>query len=138
MRACPQERGQALILLAAWLFFGGGASTALVVYERPASDVKKAIKRVIPDGNRREAMLSDIDKWEALQEQEDKQVRNDRERLMDILRRKDSPRSAVDPILGQLDERFSQMDRRFLDLRFRLKEQVTSTEWAELVAQDKP
>jgi hypothetical protein len=127
-----------LILLAAWLFFSGGASTALVVYERPASDVKKAIKRVIPSGSHRDAMLSDIDLWEALQEQEDKAASDDREKLLKTLRRKDSPRSELDPILAKLDARFRDMDRRFLDLRFRLKEQVTSAEWAELSAEHNP
>jgi hypothetical protein len=130
--ARSRERGQALILLAAWLFFGGGASTALVVYERPASDVKKAVKRVIPDGSRREAMLSDIDQWESVQKKQDKSVRKEREDLLEILRRKGSQHYEADPIITKLDATFSEMDRKFLDLRFRLKEQVTASEWTEL------
>jgi len=60
MMAIPRERGQVLILLAAWLFFGGGAASALVVYDRPVSEVEKAIKRVIESADRRDLILSDL------------------------------------------------------------------------------
>ena len=134
MTAPARERGQILILLAAWLFFGGGASSALVVYDRPASEVKKAIKRVITGASRRDMILSDISQWESGQEKQDEQVSEDREKLLKTLRRKDAQRSEVEPIMAKLDETFLEMDRSFLDLRFRVKEQVTSTEWAEIVA----
>lgn len=130
----PRERGQILILLAAWLFFGGGASSALVVYDRPASEVKKAIKRVITGASRRDVILSDISQWESGQEKQDEQVSEDREKLLKTLRRKDAQRSEVEPLLAKLDETFLEMDRSFLNLRFRVKEQVTSTEWAEILA----
>ena len=134
MTAPTRERGQILILLAAWLFFGGGASSALVVYDRPASEVKKAIKRVITGASRRDVILSDISQWESGQEKQDEQVSEDREKLLKTLRSKDAQRSEVEPILAKLDETFLEMDRSFLNLRFRVKEQVTSTEWAEILA----
>ena len=134
MMAPTRERGQILILLAAWLFFGGGASSALVVYDRPASEVKKAIKRVITGASRRDVILSDISQWESGQEKQDEQVSEDREKLLKTLRRKDAQRSDVEPIMAKLDETFLEMDRSFLNLRFRVKEQVTSTEWAEILA----
>ena len=59
MMVPPRQRGQILILLAGWLFFGGGASSALVVYDRPAKEMKKVIKRVITDADRRDVILSD-------------------------------------------------------------------------------
>ena len=134
MMAPPRERGQILILLAAWLFFGGGASSALVVYDRPASEVKKAIKRVITGASRRDVILSDISQWESGQEKQDEQVSEERENLLKTLRRKDAQRAEVEPIMAKLDETFLEMDRSFLNLRFRVKEQVTSTEWAEILA----
>ena len=134
MMAPTRESGQILILLAAWLFFGGGASSALVVYDRPASEVKKAIKRVITGASRRDVILSDISQWESGQEKRDEQVSEDRERLLKTLRRKDAQRAEVEPIIAKLDETFLAMDRSFLNLRFRVKEQVTSTEWAEILA----
>ena len=130
----PRERGQVLILLALWLFFGGGAASALVVYDRPASEVKKMIKRVITDASRRDAILFDVNYWESSQEGLEKKVAADREELFKTLRRKDAQRSDVQPIMGRLDATLADMDRSFLDLRFRVKEQVTTGEWTVIVA----
>ena len=134
MMVPPRERGQILILLAGWLFFGGGASSALVVYDRPASEMKKVIKRVIPDADRRDAILSDLSRWKSGQKKQDKEASSDRKELFKTLRRKDAERSDAEPIMAKLDETFLKMDRNFLDLRFRVKEQVSSAEWAEIVA----
>ena len=59
---------------------------------------------------------------------------SDRKELFKTLRRKDAERSDAEPIMAKLDETFLKMDRNFLDLRFRVKEQVSSAEWAEIVA----
>src|SRR3974377_587524 len=134
MMALRRERGQILILLATWLFFGGGASSALVVYDRPASGVKKAIKRVIEDDGRKDAILSYISDWKARQKKQDKEVRADRKELLKTLRRKGTQRSELEPTMAKLDATLAEMDRNFLDLRFRVKAQVTRAEWAEIVA----
>jgi hypothetical protein len=134
MRALPRERGQILILLATWLFFGGGASSALVVYERPASEMKKAIKRVIADEVRKDAILSNLSDWKSRQKKQDKEVSADREELLETLRHKATQRSDLAPTMAKLDATLDEMDRNFLDLRFRVKEQVTRAEWAEIVA----
>jgi len=138
MKASCRERGQLLILLALWLFFGGGASSALVVYDRPASETEKAIKRVIPDEHRRDVILTDIGQWEARQKERDGVVSENREKLFKILRRRDARLSDAEPIVMKLDETFRDMDQSFLNLRFRVKEQVTSGEWAEIVPRPKP
>jgi hypothetical protein len=129
-----RQRGQVLILLGAWLFFGGGASSALVVYDRSPSDMKKAIKRVITDEDRKEVILSYLSHWESGQKKLDKQVSAGRKELFKILRRQDAQRSEVEPIMAKLDDTFSAMDRDFLDWRFRVKDIATSAEWAEIVA----
>jgi hypothetical protein len=134
MKTPLQERGQALILLGAWLFFGGGAASALLVYDRPVSEIRKAIGQVIADEGRRKMILDDIDHWESGQEKLDEKVAEDREQLLDTFRHRDVPRAATDPILARLDAQLSAMDRDFLDLRFTVKEQVTSSEWAAIVA----
>lgn len=128
------QRGQTLILLAMWLFFGGGASSALVVYDRPASDIKKEIKRVIADSTRKDPILLDIDQWESGQQQRDKRASADREELFKTLQQQNSTRAALGPIMTRLDLNFQWMDRDFLDLRFRVKAQVTRAEWAKIVA----
>jgi hypothetical protein len=134
MRLASREHGQILILLAAWLFFGGGASSALVVYDRPAGDIEKSVKQVVTDAPRRDAILFDINYWESGQEKLDKKVRADREELFKTLRRKDARRADVRPITERLDATLAEMDRSFLDLRFRVQAQVTNGEWTVMVA----
>jgi hypothetical protein len=132
--AASAERGQILILLAAWLFFGGGASSALVVYDRPASEMEKAVKRAVTDSDRRHMVLADISQWASRQKQRDDDVGARRDELLKALRRKDTRRSEMEPVIARLDETFLEMDRSFLNLRFRVKEHVTRAEWAEMVA----
>jgi hypothetical protein len=134
MSASPRQRGQILILLGAWLFFSGGASSALIVYDRSAKETKKEVKRVVADPDRRDAILSAISQWESGQKKLDKRVRGDRDDLLKILRRKDAQRADAEPVMAKLDGTFAEMDRNFLDLRFRVREQATSKEWAALAA----
>jgi hypothetical protein len=54
------------------------------------------------------------------------------------MRRKDAQRPQLEPLMAKLDKTFFVMDWDFLNLRFRVKEQVTRTEWADIVARAKP
>jgi hypothetical protein len=134
MKVRPRERGQLLILLGMWLFFGGSAASALLVYDRPAKEVKKAVKRAIVDADRRDSILSYLSSWKSIQELQDGNVSAYREELLDALRHKDAQRFEMEPIMANLDITLAEMDRNFLNLRFHVKEQVTSAEWAEIVA----
>jgi hypothetical protein len=133
MRSPYRQRGQALILLGAWLLLGGGASSALVVYDPSSSDMEKSVKQVIA-GERRETILSAISEWKSGQDRHDESVSAYREELLQAMRRKQTQRSEVDPALARLDVNFAEMDRSFLDLRFRVKEQVTRAEWVEILS----
>ena len=135
MRMPFQQRGQTLILLGAWLFFSGGATSALLVYDRPASEIRKVMKQVITDGDRQKAILADIHQWESGQKTRDELVSDYRERLLKAFRNRGTQRSEVEPILAGLDSTLSAMDREFLDLRFKVKGQVTRAEWARIVAE---
>jgi predicted ribosome quality control (RQC) complex YloA/Tae2 family protein len=134
----PKERGQVLVLLAAFLFFGGSASSALVVYDRSPSEIKKAVKRTVTDSARRDAILTYIDQWEALRKQQDKGISSARATLLKTLRRKDATRSEADQITAKLDTTSLEMDQSFLNLRFRVKDQTTSAEWAAIVRRPEP
>jgi hypothetical protein len=134
----PKERGQVLILLATYLFFGGSASSALVVYDRSPSEIKKAVKRTVTDSTRRDAILTYIDRWEALRKQRDKEISTARATLFKTLRRKDATRTEADQITAQLDRTSLEMDQSFVNLRFRVKDQTTSAEWAAIVMRPQP
>jgi hypothetical protein len=134
----PKERGQILILLATYLFFGGSASSALIVYDRSPSEIKKAVKRTVTDSTRRDVILTYIDRWEALRKQQDKEISKARATLFKSLRRKDATRTEVDQITAKLDTTSLEMDQSFLNLRFRVKDQTTGAEWAAIVRRPDP
>jgi hypothetical protein len=135
--AAAGERGQALILLAMWLFFGGGAASALFVYEHPVAEMRKAVEQLPEGGSRKAAILADIKQWEAVQKGQNEKVAEQRKQLLQALRRKDTQRSALDPMLAELDKSFLVMDWDFLNLRFRVKEQVSAADWAKIASPDK-
>ena len=138
MRPPSRQRGQVLILLGMWLFFGGGASSALVAYEHPASELKAGVERAIVDVERRKAILSEVDYWEESQEKKSKDVNGNRDDLLKIMRNQNAQRSDLEPFMATLDKSFVVMDWNLLHLRSRVKAQVTSAEWAEIVAPPKP
>lgn len=133
-----RERGQTLILLAIWILYSGGAASALVVYDRPVKELRKAVKRTISDDSRRDTILGDVKLWASIQKQRDKVIEADREEMLKILRRQDAQASDVEPVLAKLDSTFRVMDGEFLDLRFRVKDHVTSEEWSRIVARPGP
>lgn len=134
MTLTVRQRGQTLILLAAWLLLAGGTVNVLIVYDRSVSEIEKAVTRTIADDDRKHEVLRQLKLWEPVQEMRDEQVADDRKELLKLLRKKDAQRADLAPTLAQLDAQFSAMDRDFLDLRFQLKSHVTSAEWAQIVA----
>ena len=134
MTLAVRQRGQALILLAAWLLLTGGAANVLIYYDRSAPEMEKAIKHTIADDDRKNEILRQLKLWEPVQEMRDEQVAGYRKQLLKMLRNKATQRTDLTPTLAQLDAQFSAMDRDFLDLRFQLKAHVTRAEWAQIVA----
>jgi hypothetical protein len=78
-------------------------------------------------------ILTYIDNWEALRKQQDKGISSARATLLKSLRRQDATRAEVDQMTAKLETTSLEMDQSFLNLRFRVKDQTTSAEWAAIV-----
>jgi hypothetical protein len=135
MIAPRRQRGQTLILIAAWLFFAGGASIALVAYNDSVESMRKAVQQVVTDKARKDVILSNIKLWESVQELEGERLADAREDLFKKLRRQNTQRADIEPILAELDQTFGVMDWDFLNLRDQVKQQVSSAEWAKIAPQ---
>jgi hypothetical protein len=59
-------------------------------------------------------------------------VSEDRKELLELLRHKETQPSELEPIMAKLDQALLVMDWDFLNLRFRVREQVSSAEWAAM------
>jgi hypothetical protein len=100
--------------------------------------VKKAVKRTVTDSARKNTILTYIDNWDALRKQQDKGISSLRAALFKNLRHQDTTRAQADQITAKLDAAALEMDQSFLNLRFRVKDQTTSAEWAAVVRQPEP
>jgi hypothetical protein len=130
-----RQRGQVLILLFGFMFFGGASSTALLyLHGHSPDDLKKAVKSVVTDQSRSKAARSGIDQWEKELEAQLKRLGKERENFVKLARRHDATRLQADAISATVDESIREMDRGMLDARFRLKEQLTGAEWDAMMA----
>ena len=130
-----RQRGQVLILLFGFMFFGGASSTALLfLHGHSPDDLKKAVKSVVTDPSRSKAAQSGVDQWEKALDAQLKSLGKARESFEKLVRRHDATRLQADAISATVDESIVEMDRDMLDARFQLKEQLTRAEWNAVLA----
>jgi len=130
-----RQRGQVLILLFGFMFFGGASSTALLfLHGHSPDDLKKAVKSVVTDPSRSKAAQSGVDQWEKALDAQLKSLGKARESFVKLVRRHDATRLQADAISATVDESIVEMDRDMLDARFQLKEQLTRAEWNAVLA----
>jgi hypothetical protein len=60
---------------------------------------------------------------------QDKALGKERKELLKIVTRHDAQRTETEPFMARIDASIHEADRRFLDMRFQLKEQLTKAEW---------
>ena len=119
-----------LLILLASLFVGGGASTVLTfVQGHTPAEVKKVVKKEVADEKRKDAALEIIDEWAKEDKKQDKALGKERKELLKIVTRYDAQRTETEPLTARIDASIHEADRRFLDMRFQLKEQLTKAEW---------
>jgi hypothetical protein len=121
-------------LVLSFLFFGGSSSMLALQGHSPA-EVEKALKHVVVEDNRKKSALDEVDLWKKALKGQDEKADKDQKALLKALKRHDATRAEVDQIDAKLDETFHEMDRSFLDTRFRLKQSLTKEEWSALSLQ---
>lgn len=130
MSSASRHRGQILILIAAYLFFGGAASIALLHLPGASPrELKKAVLEVIADEPRRQAAGAVIDQWDKVLKAQKKAITKAREKTVKLVRRHDATRMDAEGLVATVDESIRGMDSSFLDARFGLREQFTRAEW---------
>ena len=130
MRRISGQGGQVLIILLGLMFLGGGAASVVAfVQGQSPKEMKEVVKKVVSDDKRRDGVLMVIEDWEKRKEEQDKEFKKGQERLVKIMMRHDAKREEADRVATKLDETIREMDRSFLEMRFRAKELVTKEEW---------
>ena len=114
---------QVLILL------GAGASLFLVGGSKTLAD---RTRDAIEDESRREAAGLIADEIEQAKQRVIEQFVESRDDFFDVARRHEATGPEIDAALSRGVEEAERFQRELLELRSRLKQQVTSTEWSEV------
>jgi hypothetical protein len=137
MNNSVKQRGQILIILFGSMFLGGAASVTTFVEGSSTKDVKKAIKNIVPDEDRKDEIISLIKQWDKQKKKTRKQVKKEQKALLNILTSHDGSRQAMQQAAVILNESIDNEDKDFLDLKYRMREKMTKEEWEQFWLQKK-
>lgn len=132
-----KQRGQILIILFGSMFLGGAASVTTFVEGSSTKDVKKAIKKIVPDETRKDEILTLIKQWDKKHKKTRKQVKKEQKSLLKVLTSYDGNREQMQQVADILNESIDREDRVFLDLKYSMREKLTKEEWEQFWLQKK-
>lgn len=137
MKNSAKQRGQILIILFGSMFLGGAASVTTFVEGSSTKDVKKAIKKIVPDETRKDELLTLIKQWDKQHKKTRKQVKKEQKALLKVLTSYDGSRDQVQHAADILNESIDDEDKVFLDLKYSMREKLTKEEWEQFWLQKK-
>ena len=132
-----KQRGQILIILFGSMFLGGAASVTTFVEGSSTKDVKKAIKKIVPDETRKDEILTLIKQWDKKHKKTRKQVKKEQKSLLKVLTSYDGNREQMQQVADILNESIDREDKVFLDLKYSMREKLTKEEWDQFWLQKK-
>ena len=132
-----KQRGQILIILFGSMFLGGAASVTTFVEGSSTKDVKKAIKKIVPDETRKDEILTLIKQWDKQHKKTRKQVKKEQKALLKVLTNYDGSRYQMQHATDILNESIDDEDKVFLDLKYSMREKLTKEEWDQFWLQKK-
>jgi len=129
------QHGQILIILLGALFLGGATLAAGVFGTgKSLGDVGKSVKKQVADESRRNAAREVIGRWSSDVKGFLKQSGHRQKTLAKLMRRHDATRPELTAVISEQASASDELDRRALDYRFALKEQLTREEWGRVFA----
>lgn len=135
MKYMAGQRGQVLIILLGYLFLGG-AATSITTFVKGNSprDLVKRVETVVSDKMRQGDIVTLIDNWEKAHDTFQKQVKKEREVLLERLTSYSATKQDAMRAADKLNLYIDEDDQSFLDLRFKMKAQLSRDEWNKIWA----
>ena len=135
MRLSRYQHGQILIIYLTTLFVGG-SSLALGILStgKPLKDLAKSVKVHVTDNERQRQVLDLLEQWEDEGKEKQKVYRKQREHLLDLVKDHATNRAQFDNQLEQLLEMDTANSRRLLDIQYGLRDNMTESEWNQVLA----
>ena len=130
-----KQKGQILIIYLTTLFVGG-SSLALGIFStgKPLDDLIKDVKVHVTDSERQLKALELLNQWNEEGEEKQKVYREQRERLLDLVKDHASTRAQFDAEIEQLLVMDAENAKRLLDIQYALRNSMTESEWNQVLA----
>jgi len=128
-----KQRGQLLIIYLTTLFVGG-SSVALGVLATGMSikEIEKSVKSHVQDESRQKISLELLEQWEDEGKTLKKEYKEQRETLLDLIKKHDSEKSAFNSTINKILTMDQQTTKRLLDIQYELRQNMTAEEWSKV------
>ena len=135
MSSSRYQGGQILIIYLTTLFVGGSSlALGIVASGKPLADLENAVEVHVTDDERRRNALDLLEQWEEEGEDRRNVYRDQRERLLDLVKNHASTRDQFDFELSQLLAADEASSRSLLDIQYALRDSMTEAEWTRVMA----
>lgn len=121
-----------LIALMTLLFLGGGSSTAVFDF---VTETQPAVKASVDDDERRRAAVETVKEMKALAKGQSKALQKAVKELKPYVGDLDADDAKLEAFWQSYFDRARTADEQMLDLRFKLRDQLTREEWQQVFGQ---
>ena len=111
------------------LLFLGGSSSAVLAY---VADSQDAVKAAVIEDDRRKAALGTLKEMKAVAKRQSKMARKTTKELKPYVGDQASDDADVEALWDGYFERMQVADQEMLDLRFKLRDQLSREEWEQV------
>jgi len=132
-----RQRGQVLILLFLGTLLVGGSAASLgtVFSDARIKQIRASLKALVSEEPRRKSLDGTLDRLHAESRQAASIHGDQSKKLLELMQRHDAEPADFDALLAKADALTLESRRRLLDLRFELRQQLSSGEWQALFRQ---
>ncbi|MEJ2274438.1 MAG: hypothetical protein P8Y01_07670 [Woeseiaceae bacterium] len=121
-----------IVLLLAWYFLGGGVASGMILTSPAVDDLAKRAATLVEDETRRQAAVQALEILEKDIKAFEKAYAASGKALGKLYRNHGGGRDEALFILNDLNANWADGQRRALDARFTLRDQLTEEEWSAL------
>lgn len=127
------QRGQALIILMATLFWGGSSlALGVATTGMTLKEIEKRVKTYVEDTSKQQQSLALLKQWKKEGKAVVKQYNKNRIVLLKQMNRHDADREELESAAKEILDMDQQTSNRILDIQYSLRENMTKAEWEKV------
>lgn len=135
MKQFSSQYGQVLIIYLTTLFVGGSSlALGIVATGKSINDLEKSVTVHVLDMERQNRALALLEEWNDEGKSLRKAYTSQRERLFSLIKDHNTSESAFNKEMNQLLAMDKSASDRLLDIQYRLRNNMTSSEWDRVMS----